>query len=117
VRVTAEPNGLLRADVIDTGIGIASEHQERIFEEFVQVEGPHQRRVTGTGLGLPLSRRLAALLGGHLELVSAPGAGSTFSVIVPRFLRVASGHARAGLDEHDSSHIMGRESPAGEANG
>lgn len=117
VRATAEPNGLLRVDVIDTGIGIASEHQERIFEEFAQVEGPHQRRVTGTGLGLPLSRRLAALLGGHLELVSAPGAGSTFSVIVPRYLHGASGHARAGLDAHDASRAIGRESPAGEANG
>lgn len=69
--------------VADTGIGIAPADQERIFEEFVQVEGPLQTRVKGTGLGLPLARRLAALLGGGVWLDSEPGAGSTFSVAVP----------------------------------
>ena len=64
--------------VADTGMGIAPEDQGRIFMEFTQIDNPIQRRVRGTGLGLPLSRRLAELLGGHLDLVSTAGVGSIF---------------------------------------
>jgi signal transduction histidine kinase/CheY-like chemotaxis protein len=70
--------------VSDTGIGIAPEDQERIFEEFSQLDHPIQKRVKGTGLGLPLAKRLAGLLGGRLSVVSEPGVGSTFSAAVPR---------------------------------
>jgi signal transduction histidine kinase len=73
----------VRFDVIDTGIGIAPADQSRIFDEYTQVDGPVQRRVAGTGLGLPLTRRLASLLGGRVELVSALGKGSTFTVLLP----------------------------------
>jgi CheY-like chemotaxis protein/anti-sigma regulatory factor (Ser/Thr protein kinase) len=69
--------------VRDTGIGIAPEDQERIFEEFTQVTGPLQSRTKGTGLGLPLSRRLAVLLGGTLIVESEPGAGSAFRLTIP----------------------------------
>ena len=65
--------------VRDTGIGIALEDRELIFEEFAQIPSPLQRRVKGTGLGLPLCRRLATLLGGEVFLESDPGRGSTFS--------------------------------------
>jgi signal transduction histidine kinase/CheY-like chemotaxis protein len=69
--------------VADTGIGIALSDQQRIFDEFAQVEHPLQRRFKGTGLGLPLSKRLAELLGGRLLVDSEPGRGSTFSVEIP----------------------------------
>jgi CheY-like chemotaxis protein len=69
--------------VEDTGIGIPPEHHEHIFREFSQVDNPLQERHRGTGLGLPLCRNLALLLGGRIWLESAPGAGSTFYVTIP----------------------------------
>jgi CheY-like chemotaxis protein/anti-sigma regulatory factor (Ser/Thr protein kinase) len=69
--------------VADTGIGIAPEDQERIFQEFGQLDSRVQRKVRGTGLGLPLSRKLAQLLGGTLTVTSAPGVGSTFFAQIP----------------------------------
>jgi signal transduction histidine kinase len=83
VRARLVDHNTVRFDVIDTGIGIAPADQSRIFDEFTQLDSPVQRRTPGTGLGLPLTRRLASLLGGRVELVSAPGKGSTFSVILP----------------------------------
>jgi CheY-like chemotaxis protein len=85
VRMHAEriAPGMLRFEVSDTGIGIAPEHQEAIFEEFFQVEGPLQRGAQGTGLGLPLTRRLAEALGGKVWMRSEPGVGSTFGVDLP----------------------------------
>jgi signal transduction histidine kinase/CheY-like chemotaxis protein len=67
--------------VRDTGIGIAEADHEVIFQEFGQIANPIQRRFKGTGLGLPLSKQLAALLGGGL------GQGSVFSVTIPRLYR------------------------------
>jgi signal transduction histidine kinase/CheY-like chemotaxis protein len=85
VRVSARlvDGASVRFEVADTGIGIAPEDQERIFQEFAQVDSPLQRRVKGTGLGLPLTRKLAALLGGHAGVVSEPGVGSTFYAVIP----------------------------------
>jgi signal transduction histidine kinase/CheY-like chemotaxis protein len=75
--------------VRDTGIGIAEEDLGVIFEEFGQVTHAMQSRVKGTGLGLPLSKRLAELLGGSIAVQSSPGQGSVFSVTVPRVHRAA----------------------------
>jgi signal transduction histidine kinase len=69
--------------VRDTGIGVAPEHLEKIFQEFSQIENPLQRNVRGTGLGLPLSRRLAGLLGGRLTVESVVESGSTFTLELP----------------------------------
>jgi signal transduction histidine kinase len=69
--------------VKDTGIGIAPEDQERIFQEFAQINNPIQRQVKGTGLGLPLSRRLAELMGGSLAVESVVGSGATFTLSLP----------------------------------
>jgi signal transduction histidine kinase/ActR/RegA family two-component response regulator len=84
VRVSAElENGTCRFVVRDSGIGIAPEDQERIFQEFAQVRHRLQGRVKGTGLGLPLSRKLAELLGGTLTVESTPGSGSAFTLAIP----------------------------------
>ncbi|AEU38254.1 ATP-binding protein [Granulicella mallensis] len=85
IRVTAEieDGGWVAFRVADTGIGILPEDQERIFEEFTQIEGEMQSQVKGTGLGLPLSRRLAELLGGSLNVESESGQGSTFTARIP----------------------------------
>jgi len=70
-------------EIEDSGIGIAPEHHELIFREFAQVDGHVQARMRGSGLGLPLSRRLAELLGGELTVTSALGTGSTFRLVLP----------------------------------
>jgi signal transduction histidine kinase/ActR/RegA family two-component response regulator len=73
--------------VADTGIGIAPEDQPRVFEEFAQIDNPLQKAAKGTGLGLPLSRRLAELLGGEILVRSEPGRGSVFTLSIPRVFR------------------------------
>ena len=79
----AEGGEAVLFEVSDTGIGIALEDMELIFEEFGQVPSAMQRRVKGTGLGLPLCRKLAAILGGEVAAASEPGKGSTFSALIP----------------------------------
>jgi signal transduction histidine kinase len=70
-------------EISDTGPGIAAEHLENIFEPFTQVDHSLTRQKGGTGLGLAVSRRLAALMGGDLWVESAPGSGSTFTLRIP----------------------------------
>src|SRR5262249_14691227 len=103
VRVTARhrpEDGLAIFSVRDTGIGIAPEDQARIFEEFAQVETKLQRKVQGPGLGLPLSRSLAELIGGAIRVESVVGQGSVFTLAIPALL--ADG-AQIGLPAGDLS--------------
>ncbi|MDQ4080451.1 MAG: ATP-binding protein, partial [Gemmatimonadota bacterium] len=83
-------NDHVRFDVADTGVGIAPQFHERIFNPFWQVENQASRRVAGTGIGLSVARRLARLLGGDVTLTSKPGEGSTFTARMPRRLGEAS---------------------------
>ena len=76
-------NGHVEIAVTDTGIGIAPEDQEAIFEEFRQVGGDYARKREGTGLGLTLARRFVELHGGRLWVKSAVGQGSTFTFALP----------------------------------
>jgi signal transduction histidine kinase len=84
VKVSVQGDEQVIFSVSDSGIGIAPEDQQRIFDDFAQVDGPIQRRVRGTGLGLPLTRKLATLLRGEVWVQSEVGAGSTFFLRVPR---------------------------------
>jgi signal transduction histidine kinase/CheY-like chemotaxis protein len=72
----------LAVDVIDTGIGIAPEYLNRIFEPFTQADQSITRRFGGTGLGLAISRQIAEFLGGQISVASRPGEGSTFSATI-----------------------------------
>lgn len=96
VRVMAvrQGEGHVSFRVADTGIGIAPEFHSSIFQDFSQVHSPLQKRLRGTGLGLSLSKRLAALLGGEVGLESETGKGSVFSVTIPVQLQGSEGHAR-----------------------
>ena len=85
LRVRAdESDHTLSFVVADTGPGIAPENQLRVFEPFTQVDASLTRRSTGTGLGLPVSRQLARLLGGDVTLLSEPGGGCIFTVTLPK---------------------------------
>jgi signal transduction histidine kinase/DNA-binding response OmpR family regulator len=77
----ARSGELQRIDVIDTGVGIAADRLERIFEAFEQADASVQRRFGGTGLGLAISRSMCERLGYRLTVVSTPDAGSTFSIV------------------------------------
>jgi PAS domain S-box-containing protein len=83
VRLRAD-HDFVYVDVEDTGVGIDTDDHDRIFEPFVQVDPSQTRRHGGTGLGLPVSRELARLLGGEIIVRSEPGSGSTFVLRLPR---------------------------------
>lgn len=85
IRVSAqlENETHIRFAVTDTGIGIAPELHDKLFEDFSQVDSPLQKRLRGTGLGLSLCKRFAALLGGRVGVTSTPGVGSSFFVVIP----------------------------------
>jgi signal transduction histidine kinase len=92
VRVSAALTGdRVTFCVADTGIGIAPEHLDALFRDFVQVDAPIQKRLRGTGLGLSLSRKLALLLGGDVGVESTLGTGSKFWVALPLELPVDVG--------------------------
>jgi PAS domain S-box-containing protein len=85
--------------VSDTGIGIAPEYQQKVFERFFQVEGPSSKQYSGTGLGLSISKAYAELLGGSIWLISTPGEGSLFCFSIP-FVRPAEQVVQARRSSH-----------------
>ena len=108
-QVTPQRDGV-EFTVADTGIGIPEPDIERVFDEFVQIENPLQRRVKGTGLGLPLSKRLAELLGGAISVQSTLGVGSTFSVMIPMAYRSVRQTAIAPIAEGRSPILVVEDS-------
>ncbi len=113
VRVGAvcdEQENSVRFSVSDTGIGIAADDMALIFEEFGQVENALQEHAKGTGLGLPLCRRLATLLGGTIEALSMPGVGSTFTLVLPLHADAAPACAPAQSAGREQSNQLPVES-------
>ena len=85
IRVSCEAlDGIVRIDVLDSGIGISAEHLSKVFEEFHQVGNPERDRSQGLGLGLAIVQRLSRLLNHPVAVRSEPGKGSVFSIEVPR---------------------------------
>ena len=94
-------NGRLIVTVSDSGIGIAEKDLQRIFNVFEQVDGSNSRDLGGTGLGLPLSRRLAKLLGGTLSVNSRPGLGSCFTLKIPVSPAALDQASHQTIEPHD----------------
>lgn len=86
-----EDVALIEFAVSDTGIGIAPEHIERIFESFMQADGGTTRKYGGSGLGLSISQQLVTLMGGSIDVTSTPDAGSTFSFRLSLPIAAATG--------------------------
>jgi signal transduction histidine kinase len=109
LRVETAP-GAIRVAVADTGVGIAAEDRERIFLEYTRLPSARQAAEEGSGLGLAIARGLATLLDGRIELESAPGRGSTFTLVLPDSIAESptppddqghpNHHGRHGPDQH-----------------
>jgi CheY-like chemotaxis protein len=104
ITVSTPVEGRVEFAVKDTGIGIPAGERQRIFEEFVQVRHALQTRTKGSGLGLPLSRKFAELLGGVITLASEPGQGSTFTLDIPVVLPGAT--VGEAADKADAGTIL-----------
>ncbi len=103
-------SGWVRFEVVDTGIGIAPEHQQRVFDEFLQLANPQRDRASGLGIGLSIVKRLSALLNHPVAISSRPSRGTRFRVWAPQVrmqvhgvARPAQAHASASL--HDERRL------------
>lgn len=106
VETTTGARGL-EIHVIDTGVGIDTTHRDRLFDEFFQVHNPARDQSKGFGLGLAIAKRLAVQLGGDIELDSAVGSGSRFTVSLPVVVP-SSAPVVSGSDPHDDVAVNGR---------
>lgn len=107
-RLQADGSIGLRIRVSDTGKGIAREKQDSIFADFTQLDGSTEREFGGTGLGLAISRKLAQLMGGHIELDSEPGRGSDFYLILylPAAAEIPMENRMADVPRHYAARVL-----------
>lgn len=103
VRGELQEEGWARIEVVDTGVGIAPEDQERIFEEFVSLDDDVDRRLGGTGLGLSIARRIVKMHGGEIGVESDRGQGSRFHFTLPTVL------GRAGESSGQEERVPARK--------
>lgn len=99
----------IKFDVEDTGIGIAQEDQQKIFQEFTQVAIVHNRKSAATGLGLTITKKLIGLLGGEINVQSDPGRGSEFSIVIPVGIETK---AQPVFNKYDQIKKIKKEKPA-----
>ncbi len=112
IRSRLGPEGV-RVDVEDTGIGMTAEDQLRIFDEFFRVDGKRRAVGDGYGLGLAVARRMALLMGGVLSVVSEPGRGSTFTLVLPPDIGTTERVKEREEGEHSTPEIGPGARPAG----
>lgn len=98
---------VLHIEVRDTGIGIPCDKQDQIFDSFTQVESFKTRTTTGTGLGLPICRRLLALMGGSITVSSVAGEGSVFTVVLP--VTQTTAQAQASIQVPTFTQVLSRK--------
>jgi len=98
---TEQDQYFVQMDITDTGIGIAADYVEKIFESFTQAGTNTARKYGGTGLGLTISRQLVTLMNGTISVTSEPGKGTTFTVVIPfkEGQAPAEGHGHGVVDD------------------
>jgi hypothetical protein len=99
----------IRFDVKDTGIGISKDKQQHIFRSYSQADGTTEHLYGGTGLGLTITKRLTRLLDGDVSVVSEPGRGSVFSIILPLAASLTPDLSASGIERTESQHSKSTE--------
>ncbi len=113
INVHMKADDWITFDVVDTGPGVPADRRAKIFEDFEQGDGSNARQFEGAGLGLAISKRLAALMGGELALDDNPGGGSIFSLTIPlpAVAAPADGRRHGTVDLHGRRALIVADSP------
>jgi signal transduction histidine kinase len=87
LEISAESKNRVKFELSDTGIGMTEDQLKNVFEEFTQAETSTSKDYGGTGLGLPICKKITELMGGKIKVKSKIGEGTTFSIIVPKTIK------------------------------